>query len=249
MTVDTERIEFLRGSGSSLYGSHALGGVLNITSRPGGGPAHGEVRAEGGGLGMLRGVVGIGGGLARDRFAYSGSVSHLNVTKGVRDGMPYRNTSTQASMKYNAMPEMTFGLRVWGSNGYLAATESPLVTRPEILANVPATGPVRAIPLSLDQLERYEQNRTQTLVAGSATYIPSQIDPDGRRMYTFLTGLITLQHQVARDFSYRVAYQGLNTSRPSIDGPAGPGQFEPSTTSQSQFDCHANTVQIGRAHV
>jgi len=32
--IDTERIEVLRGSGSSLYGSHALGGVINISSRP-----------------------------------------------------------------------------------------------------------------------------------------------------------------------------------------------------------------------
>ena len=242
MTVDTERIEFLRGSGSSLYGSHALGGVLNISSRPGGGPTHGEVRAEGGGLGMMRGIVGIGGGLANDRFTYSGSVAHLNVTKGVRNGMPYRNTSTQGSAKYSFTPQISLSGRVWGSNGYLSATESPLVTRPEILANVPATGPVNAIPLSVDQLERYEQNRTAPLTAGSATYIPSQIDPDGRRMYTFLNGTMTLQHQILPGLSYRVAYQGLNTSRPSIDGPAGPGQFEPTGTSRSQFDGHTNTV-------
>ena len=43
--VDTERIEVLRGSGSSLYGSHALGGVINVTTRPGGGRTHGEFRA------------------------------------------------------------------------------------------------------------------------------------------------------------------------------------------------------------
>ena len=59
--VDTDRIEFLRGSGSSLYGSHAIGGVMNVSSSQGGGRPHGQLRAEGGGLGMMRGVGRIGG--------------------------------------------------------------------------------------------------------------------------------------------------------------------------------------------
>ena len=192
---------------------------------------------------MMRSVLGIGGGLAADRVTYSGGVTHLNVTKGVRDGLPYRNSSGQGSVKYSVTPQISLSGRIWASNGYLAATESPIVTKAEILANVPASGPVRAIPLSLDQLARYEQNRSQPLAAGEATYIPSQIDPDGRRMYEFLNGMVTLQHQVAPALSYRVAYQGLNTSRSSIDGSAGPGQFEPSSISRSQFDGHTHTLQ------
>src|SRR5690606_25842318 len=99
-TTDTERIEFLRGSGSSLYGSNAVGGVINITSRQGGGAPRGEFRTEGGGLGMIRSVIGGSGGVADDRFTYSGALSHLNVTKGVRDGNPYRNTSVQGAVRH-----------------------------------------------------------------------------------------------------------------------------------------------------
>ena len=55
MDVNTERIEVLRGSGSSLYGSNAMGGVVNIVTDRGGGPPHGQLLAEGGGLGLLRG--------------------------------------------------------------------------------------------------------------------------------------------------------------------------------------------------
>src|SRR5882672_495495 len=102
--IDTDRIEVLRGSGSSLYGSHALGGVINITSRPGGGPTHGAVLLEGGGLGMIRSTATIGGGFGMDRFTYSAGVSHLNVTKGSRDGLPYRSTGTQGSAKYDFTP-------------------------------------------------------------------------------------------------------------------------------------------------
>ena len=71
-TVDTEQIEVMRGSGSSLYGSNAMAGVINVTSRTGGGPAHGDFLAEGGGLGMLRAVPSVRGGLAGDRLTYSG---------------------------------------------------------------------------------------------------------------------------------------------------------------------------------
>ena len=103
--VGTERVEFLRGSGSSLYGSHAIGGVMNISSQQGGGKTHGELRAEGGGLGMLRTVARMGGGLDQDRFVYSGGGSHLNVTQGHRGGSPYRNSTVRGFARYSFTPE------------------------------------------------------------------------------------------------------------------------------------------------
>src|SRR5262249_38668631 len=93
--VDTDRIEFMRGAGSSLYGSNATAGGINIASRTGGKPLHGDVRVEGGGLGTIRSILDIGGGIGQNRFDYSAGVSHLNVTEGVRDRNPYRNTSVQ----------------------------------------------------------------------------------------------------------------------------------------------------------
>jgi iron complex outermembrane receptor protein len=237
--VDTERIEFLRGSGSSLYGSHALGGVVNVSSRPGGGATHGEFRAEGGGLGMIRSVLGIGGGLAADRFTYSGSVSHLNVTKGARDGSPYRNTATQGALKYSFTPGISVGGRLWYSNSYLAATESPTYS-PATIAN--GRGPIyTAVALPIDQLERFE--RKQPYSAGNATYIPNQIDPDGRRLGTFVSGAVNFQHHVSSATSYHVGYQRVYTNRTYLDGPAGPGSFEPSGPSRSNFKGYVDTVQ------
>jgi vitamin B12 transporter len=240
-TVDTERIELLRGSGSSLYGSNALGGVVNIISRPGGGPTHGEFRAEGGGLGMLRGVAGVGGGLASDRLTYSASVAHINVTRGVRDGMPYRNTSSQGSARYNFTPQLSVIGRVWFADSYLAATESPRF-HPNLAGNSPLQGPVKAVPLAIDQLELFEQR--QPFSPGNATYIPSQMDPDGRNLARFFSAAGILQHQVSAATSYRVAYQRVNTKRTFIDGPAGPGQFEPGPAgSRSRFNGYTDTLQ------
>jgi len=238
--IDTERIEILRGSGSSLYGSNALGGVINITSRPGGGPTHGSFLTEGGGLGTIRSVLSIGGGLGMDRFTYSAGISHLNVTKGPRDGLPYRSTGTQGSAKYNFTPNISLSGKIWYSNNYLASTESPTLTG-AVAANSPASGEVKAVALPMDQLELFEKG--QPFNAGTATYIPNQIDPDGRLLSTFLSGGVTFQHQVSKNGSYHVTYQGVQTKRGYLDGPAGPGRFDPSTTTKSNFNGYTQTVQ------
>lgn len=237
--VDTERIEFLRGSGSSLYGSNALGGVINITSRPGGGATHGEFLAEGGGLGFVRSVAGIGGGLASDRFTYSGSVSHQNLTKGVRNGSPYRNTSVQGSAKFSFSPQVSASGKLWFADSYAASTESSYVPA-SLKANSPSSGPVQAIPLPLDQLALFENH--QPYNPGNATYMPNQMDPDARRLGRFLNGSLLLQHQVSATTSYRVAYQGVNTKRSFLDGPAGVGQFG-EFSQRNNLDGRVDTLQ------
>ena len=82
MLVNSDRIEVLRGSGSSLYGTNAEGGVVNIVTDSGGGRTHGDVSVDGGGLGMVRGVARLGGGFLNDRWRYSVGLSEVNVTKG-----------------------------------------------------------------------------------------------------------------------------------------------------------------------
>ncbi len=62
LLVDTARVEVLRGAGSSVYGTNAIGGVINLVTDSGGGPLHGSVTAEGGGLGEFRGLGRLGGG-------------------------------------------------------------------------------------------------------------------------------------------------------------------------------------------
>ena len=236
-TVDTERIELLRGSGSSLYGSNAVGGVININSRPGGGPTHGQFLAEGGSLGAIRSVISIGGGLASDRLTYSGGASHLNITKGVRDGLPYRNTSTRGSVKYTFTPGLSLTGRLWYADSYLASTENPTYT-PAMLANASGT-PIKAIALPKDQLELFEQNLPYSV--GNATFIPNQIDRDARLPSSFLSGGVTLQHQVSPMTSYHAIYQGVNTRRQSLDGSAGAG-FEPDFN--GSYRGHTDTIQL-----
>ena len=243
--VDTERIEFLRGSGSSLYGSHAMGGVLNISSSQGGGRPHGEIRAEGGGLGMLRGVARAAGGLDEDRFVYSGGISHLNVLEGHRRGSPYRNSSAQGFAKYNFTPNVSLSGWLWGADAFVGLNESPTFSS-DVVANFPAAGLVRAQALPNDQLERFEQGLP--FETGSATFIPDQIDPDNRRVSSFLAGALIFRHQLNTNSSYRLAYQLVDTNRSFQDGPAGPGAFDPAISNDSRFDGRTQLFQARADH-
>ena len=238
--VGAERVEFVRGSGSSLYGSHAMGGVMNITSAQGGGSTHGELRAEGGGLGMLRGVARVGGGLANDRFIYSGGVSHLNLTRGYRGRSPHRNTTVRGFGKYALSQDLWLSGRVWGTDSFLTVAESPAFPA-EVVANFPSAGEVPARALPVDQLSLLEQGLPYA--PGSATFVPSQIDPDSRLSPSFAATAVTLQHQLSPSSSYRIAYQHVGTKRRYQDGPSGPGLWEPAFSNDSRYDGQTHLLQ------
>ncbi len=240
--VAAERIEVVRGSGSSLYGSHAIGGVVNLVSDRGGGPAHGEVLAEGGGLGMFRGVARGGGGALGERLVYSGGVSHLNVTRGLDGANPYRNTTGQGFFEYRFSPAVAWSGRALAGDAFLQLADSPYVAA-ELEANHPAAGSVPGIPLPDGQVRLIEHGRS--FEPGRATYVPSLNDPDSRRSDSFYNLATIFTHHLTPAFSYRASYQFVDTNRRFEDGPAGV-RFEPLYHTGSTFDGRVHLVQ-GRA--
>ncbi|MEL6979255.1 MAG: TonB-dependent receptor [Pseudomonadota bacterium] len=72
--ADIERIEVLRGAQSTLYGSNAIAGVINIVTKDGRGRAGGDFYLEGGSFGTLRGSATLSGGgdFASGRITVSG---------------------------------------------------------------------------------------------------------------------------------------------------------------------------------
>ncbi len=75
-----ERIEIVRGPRSSLYGSEAIGGVIQIFTRKGGGPLKPFVSLGGGSHGTYDGATGISGGGEKSWFNASVSGFH---TQGI----------------------------------------------------------------------------------------------------------------------------------------------------------------------
>ncbi len=238
--TDLGRAEYLRGSGSSLYGTNAIAGAVSLNSNEGGGKTHGSLRAEGGGLGFFRGTVNLAGGVANDKFVYSGGASHLSVTGGVRGKTPNKNNSGQFFSKYNFTPKVSLSGRIMGSDVYQRSVESPAFT-PAILANFPTgTSPVKAILLPDSQMSLYETK--QPFNAGNATLIPGVPDPDGNRTSSWLAAAFIFRQELTQNTSWRASYQRVNTRRANYDGPAGPGSFEPITS--AVLNNNGNTDQL-----
>ncbi len=96
LTNDIERIEVIRGGHSGIYGSKAIGGVINIITKSGKGPITLEASAEGGGF-ETRGIAArISGGT--DQMWLSASMQHqasnsFNIAIVGEENDPWRNTA------------------------------------------------------------------------------------------------------------------------------------------------------------
>jgi iron complex outermembrane receptor protein len=240
LLVDTSRIEVLRGSGSSLYGTNAMSGTVNIITDSGGGRVRGDLDLQGGGLGLFRGVARLAGGALDNRVTYSVGLSHLNVTEGVDDVGAVRDWSGQTGVSYALAPNMRLGVDLFANTGYLQENVSPSPT-----ANAPVTGIIPAIPLTTAQIRLADANLPYN--AGNATFIPSLGDPDAGRYAHFVDALFRFQHEVNSRFSYRVAYAIVDTNRNNTDGPAGPNLPEYSQPLFNTADRYAGRIDTVQA--
>jgi vitamin B12 transporter len=77
LTGDIDRIEILRGPVSSLYGSDALGGVINIVTRSGRRPGEIDASLEGGSFDTFNQTLGVDG--AASRVTYAFNLAHLRT--------------------------------------------------------------------------------------------------------------------------------------------------------------------------
>jgi vitamin B12 transporter len=77
LTSDIAQVEVLRGPQSSLYGSDAIGGVINIVTKTGKGPPQFTGRLEGGSFETFNQSAGVSG--STSRVHYSFNVAHFLV--------------------------------------------------------------------------------------------------------------------------------------------------------------------------
>ena len=109
-----DRIEVLRGPQSALWGSEAIGGVVNVLTRvpPQGRDVYGQI--EGGSYGTIR--AGVGGGIGSDRAGVTAQATYLTARGydiaatpgGDKDG--YTNLSLSAKAVLRPAPNVELGL-------------------------------------------------------------------------------------------------------------------------------------------
>ena len=117
---DIGRIEVLRGAQSTLWGSQAIGGVVNIITREADGPFEVDAAAEGGSMGTTYFRAGAGGKterlawrLAAGRYDTDGVSSYRLGQE--KDG--YENTGVSGRALFTATENLSFDLRGVYSKG------------------------------------------------------------------------------------------------------------------------------------
>lgn len=222
LITNLDSIEVLRGSGSSLYGTNAIGGVVQIRTDEGGGKTRGNLFAEAGNFGFLRAGAQVAGGAgADDRFIYSAGVSHLNVARGVDADDAARNTNAQGRALFRFTPTTSISARIYAGDAFTQLNSSPVP-----VGTLPATGIVSARPLASSEVARLIGGApASSLNTGNATFIPDLNDPDASQGTRFFAGSFILTGRPRESFGYTISYQTLATNRTTSNGTSGVQDF------------------------
>jgi vitamin B12 transporter len=127
MTGDVARVEILRGPQSTLYGSEAIGGVVNVITADATRPLEGEARLEGGSYGTAYASASVGG--KEDRFAWrvgayynsTDGVSAFDKTFGGVGSDPFHTAGATGRFHYDITPRLQFDERAyftWSRNEF-----------------------------------------------------------------------------------------------------------------------------------
>ena len=102
-----ERVEILRGPASTLYGSDAMGGVVNLITRRGEGPLKASYTQEYGSLNTFREISSFQG--AAGKWHLSGSASRID-SDGLSENDDYQNTNLSTRIGYDLTPQAKIDL-------------------------------------------------------------------------------------------------------------------------------------------
>ncbi len=218
--TSVSKIEVLRGSGSSLYGTNAIGGVVDFQTPTTQQGTHGQIAGAFGGLGLGRFRGNISHGLDNGRFGINAGLSRTVYTKGIDGQDDAHNTNFQTRFDANPFAKTEISGRIFFSDADVRLNVSPdtLGTLPPSTATI-----IDALP--------------------GVNFTPDLNDPDATQKSRFFIGQISVNQTITSDIVVSGYYQGLTSRRRNVDGPLGPG-YQSAYTSIFDGQIHAANSRV-----
>jgi vitamin B12 transporter len=216
--TSVDSVEVLRGSGSSLYGTNAVGGVVDFRTPEAKSGTHGQIGGAFGGLGLGRFRGNISRGM--DKFGISAGVSRTAYTKGIDGDDNAYNTNFQTRIDSNPFSKTSISGRIFVSDANVRLNSDP-----DTAGTLPASNAViiNAIP--------------------NVTFVPDIDDPDKIQHSKFFSGQIVVNQVVNSGLLMSGYYQGLTTKRTNVNGPLGIG-FQSASTSIYDGTIHTANAHL-----
>lgn len=190
--TSVSRVEVLSGSGSSLYGTNAIGGTIDFqTPLPRSGP-HGQVSYAGGGLGLNRFRGNITDGTKNGKFGFNLAAARTLFTKGIDGEDDARNTNVQSRIEWNPGYGTNVSGRFFVSNAFVRLNSGP-----DTLGTLPPS------------------NSTIIRARPGVNFVPDTNDPVSDQRSELINGQVVFTQVLSATASVRAYYSDLRTSRRS----------------------------------
>jgi len=197
---DLDRVEVLRGSGSSIYGTNAIGGVINLVPATTGGDRHFEFGFDGGNLALFRERL-KGSGALGSHAGFSFGLSRIDVRDGVDGQDEYGNTAGSGRLQISPSRSSTLTTTFYGTTSNARTNDSPFALPPA-----------------------FTRGQYPEAIEGE-TFHADVNNPDEGRRNRLLVAAVRFNQQLNEYISFSIAYQHVGSRRRNYNGPAVDPQF------------------------
>lgn len=216
--TSVSEIEVLRGSGSSLYGTNAVGGTIDFRTPEARSGTHGQIGGALGGLGLGRFRGNISHGTSDGKFGIGAGISRTVYWDGIDGDDRAANTNLQTRFDANPFAKTSISGRIFFSDANVRLNSSP---------------DTKGSPPSA--------NSTIIDARAGVNFVFDANDPDNSQKSRFFDGQLVVNQIVNSKFLVSGYYQGLTTKRTNANGVLGVG-FQ--NASSSVFDGTVHTANV-----